>query len=254
MSFLNPFLGVNPRKRLYSSTSNSTSQTGTRRKTNFQNKMLNKKKFKKPYYKTKKPYYTKNKLRKIMAPEIKKMETYVPWQLLSVSSYFTQGIRLPPQGTSSLQRIGGKIQAVGLRVRGSTATPITQTIPGPLRVRVALLRYKNVNNQAPLAYNVVFDTTVVDFAGANIANQYNGDVKVLRDVIHEHDQIVGEIYNFDWYVKLNDVITLGDNSNSLFQDSSDYGYALYFGPSAPSISLQDGYQIQCSIQLTYIDV
>lgn len=220
---------------------------------------LKKRKYKRVY--SGKRNKTKLTLNRLMRPEVKKCETSLPWNAGAISRAVqtSMACSTPNQGITSIQRVGTRIQVIGLRVKGSMITPLTQTIPGAARVRAVLVRFSNVNFQSVPAFDSIFDNTTLDRSMNHLKTGLNQPVKVLRDFVAEMDLQVGEIYNFDWYIKLNDIMDLKEPGTGTyptagaFADSANYGYALYFAMGNPSIASQDGYNCCAGSIMTFID-
>lgn len=195
-------------------------------------------------------------LKRIMNPEVKQIERYETWDQITTGSSDVVPANLPVRGTSSLTRIGDRIQAIGLRVRGSVAQQNTATVAtGALRARVMLVRQSNLNNQSFYALSSLLDLSVVtDPTQAGLHPGRNKSVKILRDQVFELDKSNGQVWNYDWFIKLNDIITLSGNSG-VYTDSTNIGYFLYIICGlASNGGSQDGIVTTEGIQLTYIDV
>lgn len=221
---------------------------------------MNKQKYKKyhPYGgSAEKPRRKAITLKRLMNPEVKQKDSFEPWAGGSVGStnFEALAVSMPARGTSSSTRLGNRIQAIGLRVRGSVAQSNLQvTATGALRLRVCLVKITNLNNQVYPDMQDLFEiSTTVDGTMANIKLGKNKTHKILKDQVFELDKVLGTIFNFDWYFKLDDMINLSLN-NGNYQDSNNIGYVLYFIPGQPSITSQDDFMFTGSTQLTYIDV
>lgn len=195
-------------------------------------------------------------LKRIMNPEVKQTETHETWDQINPGSSDVISPAMPVRGTTSLTRIGDRIQVIGLRVRGSVAQENTTIVDtGALRARVMLVRQSNLNNQTAYALSSLLDlSTITDPTQASLQLGKNKSVKILRDQVFELDKINGQIWNFDWFIKLNDIITLSANTGA-YTDSNNIGYFLYVICGLASTGgSQDGIVTTEGIQLTYIDV
>lgn len=211
-----------------------------------------KKRGRKKVYKSKRK--TKLTLTRIMKPEVKYCDSFQDWIVNLIGTQVTLACATPIPGSASNQRVGARIQVTGLRVRGSISTPNSHTNPGALRVRASLVRFTNVNNTSAPTYDNLFDKSVItDRTMTQIDLWSNKSARVLREFVTENDAIDGEIYNFDWYVKLNDIMTLIDGGSGVYSDSLNYGYAVYIAAGGNSITAQDGYNCCVGSYMTYID-
>lgn len=196
----------------------------------------------------------KQTLKRIMRPEKKEKGTYQAWGAVDKTTG-AQIIWTPPvQGTEKDKRIGSRIQIVSLRARGSLAQFGTAVAGGYRTCRVCLVKQFNVNNASLPANNNILDvSTLQDYTVANVRIDKKKSFKIIREEYFELDQIPGEGYHYDFYVKLNDIMELSANNGS-YTDSTNFGYFLAILPGTDTETSQDSFRAMGAIIINYIDV
>lgn len=208
-----------------------------------------------PYIK--KTKRTKKALKRIMNPEIKNSYSYYTWtQTTSTVGGKALGCAFPTKGTNATQRVGDRIQVVGIRHQGSVAQDnVTTTAAGCRRIRVILCQQSNVQTQAVPTQTSFLDVGIIgDFTQAPVYSSWRKGLKILYDQVFEMDKIDGEVYNFDTgLIKLDKTVELVNN-NGTYNDSNNFGWFGYVLVGPDSVGFQDPIQSTQSLQLYYIDL
>lgn len=142
-------------------------------------------------------------LSRIMKPEVKKYFGEVDFTTITTGYTQTVGLVKNIQvGSNSNQRIGNKIQVIGIRIRGSFQQPIrldTGYKWAPRNLRFQLFQWINSNGATP-SWAAFYQAMGHSDAFLVNRDKTTSKAKSLLDIEMDLDGIEGEIMKFDHYV------------------------------------------------------
>lgn len=180
-----------------------------------------------------------------------RFETYAPIPSTSgIHSLF-----YPGQGPGSSERVGIRTQAVGVQVKGSIYQPNVVTVAtgcGHVRILLVIDRQPNGASSSVVIGNIKDISTITDPVIAYNNMVWSKRFKIIHEENFEMDKILGEIYNFSIYKKIN-LTTQFSSSVPSQNDVTTNAIYLVVIPSSLTISGQDDYQYIWSSRVTFYD-